>query len=79
MAAQVASRNERGCPLANAAVDLPEKDHPARRVIEAFKTAQRERLIQVCTCTAGAGIWRWASNVSGDPDVVMASSAKQTG
>jgi len=23
-------------------------------------------------CTAGAGIWRWASNESGDPDVVMA-------
>src|ERR1700683_489554 len=23
-------------------------------------------------CTAGAGIWRWASNDAGDPDVVMA-------
>jgi AcrR family transcriptional regulator len=48
MATHVASRNERGCPLANAAVELPEKHHPARRVIEAFKTAQRERLIQLC-------------------------------
>jgi AcrR family transcriptional regulator len=49
MATHLASRNERGCPFANAAVELPEKDHPARRVIEAFKTAQRERLIQLCS------------------------------
>jgi AcrR family transcriptional regulator len=48
MAAHVASGDERGCPLANAAVELPDKDHPARRVIEEFKTAQRERLIQLC-------------------------------
>ena len=47
-AAHVASGDERGCPLANAAVELPEKDHPARRVIEAFKSAQRERLMQLC-------------------------------
>jgi hypothetical protein len=38
--------------LANAAVELPEKDHPARRVIEAFKTAQRERLVQLCSAVA---------------------------
>src|SRR6266540_2377437 len=30
MADHVGSGNERGCPLANAAVELPEKDHPAR-------------------------------------------------
>ena len=48
MAAHVASGKERGCPLANAAVELPEKDHPARQVIEASKTAQRERLIDLC-------------------------------
>src|SRR5260221_2171896 len=35
---------ERGCALANAAVELPEKDHPARRVIEQSKTRHRERL-----------------------------------
>jgi AcrR family transcriptional regulator len=52
MAAHVASGDERGCPLANAAVELPDKDHPARRVIEAFKTAQRERLIQLCAAAA---------------------------
>src|SRR3981189_3246181 len=34
MAEHVASADQRGCPLANAAVELPEKDHPARQVIE---------------------------------------------
>ena len=52
MAAHVGSGQERGCALANAAVELPEKDHPARPVIEAFKTAQRERLIQLCAAAA---------------------------
>jgi len=52
MAAHVASGDERGCPLANAAVELPDKEHPARRVIEEFKTAQRERLIQLCAAAA---------------------------
>jgi AcrR family transcriptional regulator len=48
-AEHVGSGKERGCALANAAVELPEKDHPARRVIEAFKTAQRQRIIDLCT------------------------------
>ena len=39
---------ERGCALANAAVKLPDKDHPARRVIRDYKTASRERLIGLC-------------------------------
>jgi AcrR family transcriptional regulator len=38
----------RGCPLANAAVELPDKDHPARRVIEEHKTAWRARLVALC-------------------------------
>ena len=48
MAAHVASTDERGCPLANAAVELPEKGHPARRVIEEAKAALRSRLVQLC-------------------------------
>ena len=48
MADHVANVDERGCALANAAVELPEKDHPARRVIEEFKIAQRARLVQLC-------------------------------
>jgi len=48
MAQHVANADQRGCPLANAAVELPEKDHPSRRVIEEFKVAQRAKLIQLC-------------------------------
>ena len=39
---------DRGCALANAAIELPEKDHPARRVVEEVKTAQSTRLMQLC-------------------------------
>jgi AcrR family transcriptional regulator len=39
---------ERGCALANAAVELPEQDHPARRVIREYKTAAREQLLRLC-------------------------------
>ena len=53
MAGHVGNIDERGCALANAAVELPEKDHPARRVIEAFKTAQRNRIVELC---AAAGL-----------------------
>jgi len=48
MADCFADTDERGCALANAAVELPEKDHPARRVIEEYKTAMRQRLIRLC-------------------------------
>jgi AcrR family transcriptional regulator len=39
---------ERGCGLANAAVELPDKDHPARRVVREAKSRSRERLIGLC-------------------------------
>lgn len=48
MAAHVADCNERGCALANAAVELPEKDHPARVVIEDCKRRQRAELAGLC-------------------------------
>ncbi len=38
----------RGCPLANAAVELPEPRHPGRKVIEDHKRRSRERLEQLC-------------------------------
>jgi AcrR family transcriptional regulator len=53
MASHVASNDARGCPLVNAAVELPEKAHPARRVIEEYKIAQRARLVALC---AAAGL-----------------------
>ncbi len=38
----------RGCALANAAVELPDNDHPARRVIREHKSAVRQRLADLC-------------------------------
>jgi AcrR family transcriptional regulator len=49
MAAHIGASDDRGCALANAAVELPEHEHPARRVIQAFKQAQRELLTELCT------------------------------
>ena len=43
-----ADTNHRGCALANAAIELPEKTHPARRVVEEFKLAQRKHLAHLC-------------------------------
>src|SRR6266478_1409645 len=39
---------ERGCAFLNTAAELPDKDHPARRVVEEFKGRFRERLIALC-------------------------------
>jgi AcrR family transcriptional regulator len=38
----------RGCDMANVAVELAKSDHPARHVIEEFKTEQRNRLARLC-------------------------------
>ena len=45
----VADPEARGCPMANAAVELTETDHPARKVIEAHKAKLRARLAGMCT------------------------------
>jgi AcrR family transcriptional regulator len=48
MAEHVARGDDRGCALTNAAVELPEKEHPARKVIEEHKNAQRGQLVALC-------------------------------
>jgi AcrR family transcriptional regulator len=48
IAEETIRRHERGCFLANAVVELAEKDHPARPVVIAFKNAQRDRLVALC-------------------------------
>lgn len=48
MARHIADTGQRGCPCANAAIELPEKNHPARPVIEAFKNGQRDKLARLC-------------------------------
>ncbi|NWG25983.1 MAG: TetR/AcrR family transcriptional regulator [Pseudorhodoplanes sp.] len=44
----VSDPKSRGCALANAAVELPEKGHPARCVIEQCKQSSRDRLVALC-------------------------------
>jgi AcrR family transcriptional regulator len=48
VAANVADPKSRGCAIANAAVELPDKDHPARKVIEDSKRKSRESLLALC-------------------------------
>jgi AcrR family transcriptional regulator len=48
VAAILADKNHRGCALANAAIELPDETHPARRVVEEFKLGQRNHLAQLC-------------------------------
>lgn len=40
--------SERGCAFANAAVELPDADHPARQVIEECKSRHRDLIIELC-------------------------------
>ncbi len=47
-ARNVADPKSRGCALANAAVELPEKQHPARCVIEQHKQNARNTLTDLC-------------------------------
>ena len=54
IANKLGGHGARGCAVANAAVEIPEKDHPARAIIEAHKTHQRENLAKVCR-DAGLG------------------------
>ena len=44
----IAGEAGRGCALANAAIELPDLDHPARRVIRDHKSAVRQRLTELC-------------------------------
>jgi AcrR family transcriptional regulator len=53
-AEECVSEDGRGCDLANAAVELTQDDHPARRLIEQLKTDHRNRLAALCEA-AGIG------------------------
>ena len=48
VAAACALGDMRGCDMANVAIELAEDQHPARHVIEEFKTGQRNRLARLC-------------------------------
>jgi AcrR family transcriptional regulator len=51
--ARFIAEDERGCDLANAAIELTGQGHPGLRVIEEFKSRQRQRLADLCAA-AGA-------------------------
>jgi AcrR family transcriptional regulator len=51
--ARFITEDERGCDLANAAIELTQQGHPGLRVIEEFKSRQRERLVGL-SAAAGA-------------------------
>lgn len=48
VAAKLAQMERRGSMLANALSELPDKDHPARRVIEAHKQRERKHIQRLC-------------------------------
>jgi AcrR family transcriptional regulator len=51
--AECVASDDRGCDLANAAVELTETEHPARKLIEDVKKQHRDRLAALCLA-AGA-------------------------
>jgi AcrR family transcriptional regulator len=48
LGAYKASEAQRGCAFVNAAIELPDRNHPARRVVEEYKRQARERLVAMC-------------------------------
>ncbi len=40
---------ERGCAIANAAVEMREFEHPARQIIDDYKTRKRNRMVKLFT------------------------------
>jgi AcrR family transcriptional regulator len=48
MGALMTRPESRGCPMVNAAIELPDPDHPGRKVIEHHKSAMRDRLAAAC-------------------------------
>jgi AcrR family transcriptional regulator len=40
--------HQRGCAFANAAIELPDASHPARRVVEEAKSRFRQRIAELC-------------------------------
>ena len=47
VAAKLAALESRGSALANALAELPEPDHPARRVIQAYKVREHKRVLRL--------------------------------
>jgi AcrR family transcriptional regulator len=63
LGSMMAESGDRGCALANAAIELPEKNHPARAVIEEHKTHQRENIARLCRAAGFANPERLADEI----------------
>src|ERR1700748_1618251 len=50
-AAEYAVSDGHGCDIANAAVELTEREHPARHVVQESKAKWHERLVGLCRAT----------------------------
>lgn len=48
VAAKLATMEQRGSALANALAELPDPEHPARRVIQAYKQREHKRVLRLC-------------------------------
>src|SRR6476659_7607884 len=48
VAKKFAEMEERGSALGNALADLPDPDHPARRVIDAYRVREHEWVLRLC-------------------------------
>lgn len=59
----MAEPSNRGCAFANAAVEIPEKDHPAREVIEHHKKSQRDRIAKLCRSAGFTGPEKLADEI----------------
>ena len=49
IADEVATWSQRGCPFINSIAELPDRNHPARQLIEEHKARQLKRLTGLCT------------------------------
>ena len=48
LAGHIAEPQARGCPVANAAAEITDAEHPARKVIQAHTAQMRARLLSLC-------------------------------
>lgn len=48
VASEVATWSHRGCPFVNSIAELPDREHPARQLIEQHKARQAARLATLC-------------------------------
>src|SRR5437868_7383190 len=47
-AQKLRAMEERGSPLGNALAELPDPEHPARRVIQEYKSRSHKRVVRLC-------------------------------